>query len=52
MTIVLHCRNARDLRTPEEQRIGSRLRQFDSNDDFLVALEIGALLRRPPYSKY
>ena len=35
----------------EEGRIASRLPQVDSGDDFVVAPEINALLRRSPYSE-
>ena len=38
-------------RALDERRIGSRLPQVDSDDDFVVAPEFVALLRRPPYSK-
>ena len=38
-------------RIVEEGCIESRLPQVDSDDEFVVALEIAALLRRLPYSK-
>ena len=36
----------------EEGRTGFWLPQVESDDDFVVAPEIAALLHRPPYSKY
>ena len=36
----------------EEGRVGSRIPQIDSDDDFVVAPVIVALLRRPPYNEY
>ena len=39
-------------RAVNEGRVGSRLPQVGSDDDFVVATKIAALLRRFPYSKY
>ena len=38
-------------RAVDEERGGSRLPQVDGDDDIVVAPEIVAMLRRPPYSE-
>ena len=39
-------------RAVEEGRVGSRLPHVGSDDDFIVASKIVALLRRAPYNEY